>query len=99
MGKRITNHQYCKLSDLGDEIYFTFDGKRIKAFLGDTITSALVASGRTLISRSFKYHRPRGAYDIFGQGHESLVTVNDEPNLLADRVLVRNGMIVKSQNA
>ena len=99
MGKRITSHKYFKLSDLGDEIYFTFDGKRIKAFLGDTITSALVASGRILISRSFKYHRPRGAYDIFGQGHESLVTVNDEPNLLADRVLVRNGMIVKSQNA
>ena len=28
-----------------------------------------------------------------------MVTVNDEPNQLADRVLVRNGMIVKSQNA
>ena len=99
MTKRIKTHRYCKLPDLGEEIYFTFDGKRIKAHNGDSITAALVASGRSVITRSFKYHRPRGAYDVFGQGHESLVTVNDEPNQLADRVLVRNGMIVKSQNA
>ena len=99
MAKRITKHQNCKLQNLGEELYFKFDGKTIKALAGDSITSALVASGKTIISRSFKYHRPRGTYDVFGQGHESLVTVNDEPNLLADRVLVRNGMIVKSQNA
>ncbi len=99
MTKRIKSHLYCKLPDLGEEISFTFDSKRIKAHNGDSITAALVASGRSIISRSFKYHRPRGTYDVFGQGHESLVTVNDEPNQLADRVLVRNGMIVKSQNA
>jgi len=99
MTKRIQTHKYCELQELGDEIYFTFDGKQIRAFAGDSITSALFASGKYLISRSFKYHRPRGTYDVFGQGHESLVTVNDEPNLLADRILVRNGMIVKSQNA
>ncbi|MAB26441.1 MAG: hypothetical protein CL580_02110, partial [Alteromonadaceae bacterium] len=27
---------------------------------GDTVASALVASGQWVISRSFKYHRPRG---------------------------------------
>ena len=39
---------------------FEFDGKRVEAFEGDTIGSALHASGRRVISRSFKYHRPRG---------------------------------------
>ena len=98
MAKRITKHQNCELPNLGEEISFTFNGKRIKAFAGDSITSALIASGSTLLSRSFKYHRPRGAYDVFGQGHESLVTVNHEPNMLADRIQVQNGMVVKSQN-
>jgi len=73
MAKRITKHQNFELPNLGEEISFTFNGKRIKAFAGDSITSALIASGSTLLSRSFKYHRPRGAYDVFGQGHESLV--------------------------
>ena len=99
MAKRITTHQNCELPDLGEELTFTFNGKPIKAFACDSITSALIASGSTLISRSFKYHRPRGAYDVFGQGHESLVTVNKEPNILADRVRVQNGMVVESQNA
>ena len=33
---------------------------RSTAFAGDTIASALLASGRTSVGRSFKYHRPRG---------------------------------------
>ena len=37
-----------------------FDGERVDAFEGDTIGSALHAAGRRVISRSFKYHRPRG---------------------------------------
>ena len=45
MAKRITTHQNCELPDLGEELSFTFNGKRIKAFTGDSITSALIASG------------------------------------------------------
>nr|MBA2476487.1 (2Fe-2S)-binding protein [Actinomycetota bacterium] len=41
-------------------ITFTFDGKPVHGFAGDTIASALFASGRRVFSRSFKYHRPRG---------------------------------------
>ena len=37
-----------------------FDGRSIEAFAGDTLASALLASGTRLIARSFKYHRPRG---------------------------------------
>ena len=93
MKNRIDTHQYCELPDLGKEISFQFNGKRIQAYTTDTITSALIASGQTLLSRSFKYHRPRGAYDIYGQGHESLVTANHEPNLLADRIHVQLSLI------
>ncbi len=66
---------------------------------GDTIASALFASGVTIFSRSFKYHRARGLYDNQGYGAEVLVSVNGAPNLLADRVPAHEGLQVETQNA
>ena len=53
-------------------VTFTFDGKTYEGFEGDTLASALLANGKTLVGRSFKYHRPRG---IVASGAE-------EPNAL-----------------
>ncbi|MGE0803407.1 MAG: 2Fe-2S iron-sulfur cluster-binding protein, partial [Lautropia sp.] len=41
---------------------FRFDGRSIPAYDGDTIASALLASGVSVVGRSFKLHRPRGIY-------------------------------------
>ena len=43
-----------------------FDGRELPAFEGDTVASALVASDQWVISRSFKYHRPRGPLTMAG---------------------------------
>ena len=42
------------------KINFHFNGQQVTGFKGDTIASALMASGHMLVGRSFKYHRPRG---------------------------------------
>ena len=60
--------------DRGNELSFTFDGRAHRAFSGDTLASALLASGERLVGRSFKLHRPRG---IFSCGVE-------EPNAILD---------------
>src|SRR5690625_3429501 len=39
---------------------FTFNGTRYQGYVGDTLASALLANGVTMIGRSFKLHRPRG---------------------------------------
>ena len=39
---------------------FSFDGQEYTAYSGDTIASALTAADVKVLSRSFKYHRPRG---------------------------------------
>ena len=44
--------------DRSKPIRFQFDGKPVSAFEGDTIASALLASGVSIVGRSFKYHRP-----------------------------------------
>jgi sarcosine oxidase, subunit alpha len=99
MPNRITSHPYLNLPDLGQPVVFYFNGKPISAYETDTISSALVAAGVKILSRSFKFHRPRGLYDGHGQGPESLFTVDGEPNVLGDRTLVRAGMQVQTQNA
>jgi sarcosine oxidase subunit alpha len=83
-------------------IGFAFDGRRYQGFAGDTLASALLANGVQLVSRSFKYHRPRG---IFGAGAEepnALVQLGagarTEPNLRATQVELFEGLAARSQN-
>ena len=53
---------------------FSFNGKKLQGYQGDTLASALLANGVRLFGRSFKYHRPRG---VFTSGSE-------EPNALVE---------------
>jgi sarcosine oxidase, subunit alpha len=53
-------------------VEFTFNGRRYFGHPGDTLASALLANGVRVVSRSFKFHRPRG---ILSAGVE-------EPNAL-----------------
>ena len=48
------------LIDRDQPLDFSFDGQPYQGLQGDSIASALLANGRFRISRSFKYHRPRG---------------------------------------
>ena len=48
--------------DRSRAVTFSFDGKNYQGFAGDTLASALLASGVMLFGRSFKYHRPRGRH-------------------------------------
>ena len=76
---------------------------RSAASRGDTVASALLASGRTLVARSFKYHRPRGVFSAGPEEPNALVTLGaggaTEPNAKATIVEARDGLRVRSQNA
>ncbi len=85
--------------DRDREVSFTFDGKRVVGVEGDTIGSALFASGRRTFSRSFKYHRPRGLLCCAGQCPNCLVQVDDAPGVRACTEPVREGMRVEHMNA
>jgi sarcosine oxidase subunit alpha len=77
---------------------FTFDGERIEGFGGDSIASAMAGADRWILSRSFKYHRPRGILTMAGQDANTLVQLPDEPNVRADLRPVSEGMKVTAQN-
>jgi NADPH-dependent 2,4-dienoyl-CoA reductase/sulfur reductase-like enzyme len=48
------------LIDRSGEIRFCVDGQDVVALSGDTLASALFASGRMTVARSSRYRRPRG---------------------------------------
>ena len=86
------------LIDRNQPLSFSFDGKPYEGYKGDSIASALLANGRFLLSRSFKYHRPRGPLTMAGQDANTLVQLPSEPNVLADSHLLENGVQVTGQN-
>lgn len=77
---------------------FSFEGKGFEAYSGDSIASALAASGQWMLSRSFKYHRPRGVFSMNGAEANTLVQLPSEPNVAADRTPVSDGLQVSAQN-
>ncbi|MBS1894812.1 MAG: (2Fe-2S)-binding protein [Actinobacteria bacterium] len=85
--------------DRDGELSFSFDGKAMRGLPGDTIVSALYASGRRTFSRSFKYHRRRGEICGCGNCANSLVTVDGAPGVRACGEPLRSGMRVEHQNA
>ena len=85
--------------DRSRPITFTFDGKTIPAYEGDTIASALYAHGRRTFSRSFKYHRPRGELCGCGQCANSLVQIGGRPGVRACAEPVSDGLVVTHTNA
>ena len=80
-------------------IAFDFEGRRVKAFEGDTVGSALAAADVTITSRSFKYHRPRGLLCMTGSCANCLMQIDGVPNVRACVEPVREGVRVERQNA
>ena len=81
---------------------FTFDGRRYTGQVGDCAASALLANGVRLMGRSVKYRRRRG---LLGAGREepnALFTVGTQaqliPNVQATQLLLREGLMLRSQN-
>ena len=77
---------------------FQFEGKTYEGLEGDTLASALLANGQWLQSRSFKYHRPRGPLSLAGQDANTLVQLGPDPNVLADKTPLSEGLTATGQN-
>ncbi len=90
------------LIDRSKPLSFTFDGARMEGLPGDSLASALLANGRQLIGRSFKYHRPRGILTAGAAEPNALMTIGSggrtEPNTRATMQELYEGLEARSQN-
>lgn len=80
------------------QVSFTFEGKEFTGYEGDTITSALWASGEKVLGRSFKYHRPRGVLSLANHDINVLLTDGEDTNIRGDVVAVKDGMSLMAVN-
>jgi methylglutamate dehydrogenase subunit C len=90
------------LIDRTKPVAFRFDGRDYTGFAGDSLASALLASGVRLFGRSFKYHRPRGVLTSGPEEPNALVTLGNGddalPNTRATTVPIFGGLTASSQN-
>ncbi len=89
--------------DRSKPISVTFNNQHYAGYSGDTLASLLLANGRHLVGRSFKYHRPRGIFSAGPEEPNALVQLGDgarsEPNRRATEVEVFDGLTASSINA
>ena len=75
------------LIDRQNVLSFSWDGKALQGYQGDTLASALLGNGEMILGRSFKYHRPRGVMSAGVEESGAIVTLGRddrrEPNVKA----------------
>ncbi len=83
-------------------ITFTFNGRGMVGFAGDTLASALLANDVAIVGRSFKYHRPRGIVGLDEEDPGGIVDLGAdpraEPNARATLTHLRDGLTARSVN-
>ena len=100
MSTRLATHG--RLIDRTRPMNFTFNGKTLRGYEGDTLASALLANDQMLVGRSFKYHRPRGIVAAGPEEPNGLVNLGAEgkfePNQRVTTTELFEGLEAASQN-
>ena len=100
MSTRLADHG--RLINRSKAIKFTFNGKVMTGFEGDSLAASLLANDQMLMGRSFKYHRPRGVVASGGEEPNALMNLGAEghfePNARATTTETFDGLTATSQN-
>jgi sarcosine oxidase, subunit alpha len=80
-------------------VTFTFDERAVRGVEGEPLAVALLAASRPVISRSFRFHRPRGLMCSTGQCGWCECEVDGVPSVRSCRVPVREGLVARGEHA
>ena len=86
--------------DRSQPLSFTFDGRPVTGFAGDTVASALLANGMDVVGRSPIQGRPRGVMSAGVEEPNAFVEVSApwfEPIVAATMVNLVDGMVVEGR--
>ena len=88
--------------DRSQKLNFNFDGRALQGYSGDSLASALLASGSMLVARSFKLHRPRGIFSCGIEEPNGLFEIGDDsrrtPNTRATDINLYEGLVARPGN-
>jgi sarcosine oxidase, subunit alpha len=87
--------------DRSRAIGFTFDGRALTGFAGDTLASALIANGVDVVGRGIYSGRPRGVFSAGVEEPNALVQITradgvSEPMVRATTVELEDGLVATS---
>ncbi len=80
------------------KVSFTFNGKKLFGYEGDTIASALHAQGIKHLSDSIHKKRPRGFYCAIGNCASCNMIVDGVPNVRTCITPLKEGVDVRKQD-
>ena len=83
----------------GPLVSFTFDGRAYEGIEGEPLAASLLAADRPILSRSFRFHRPRGLMCSTGQCGWCECEVDGRPSVRSCRVPVRAGLVARGEHA
>ncbi len=91
-----------RLIDRSKPLGFSFNGRKMQGYRGDTLASALLGQDQMLLGRSFKYHRPRGLVASGAEEPNALVGLGEgnrfEPNQRVTTTELFEGAVASTQN-
>jgi sarcosine oxidase, subunit alpha len=95
VARRLSAHDAAR----GDGVELRIGDQTLRAYAGESIAAAALASGTRVLSRSLKYHRPRTFFCLEGHCSGCLVRLDGVPNLRACQAPCQAGAQVDGQNA
>ena len=101
--KQVNRIAEGRLIDRDVPITFTFNGRTLQGFRGDTLASALLANGVKIVGRSFKYGRPRGIIAAGVEEPNAILQVGatpstQVPNVRATEQALYEGLVCRTTN-
>jgi len=84
--------------DRGIPFQIEIDGQSIQAYAGETIATAILASGQRTLRRTKERDEPRSIYCGIGICYDCLITVDGVPNQRACMTLAKPGLVVTKQS-
>lgn len=93
---RITNHPILS-KQKGDKITIYHHGAPIEAIKGDTVASALMASGVRVMRLTANRREPRGIFCAIGRCTDCMMIIDGVPNTRSCITPVHHGMKTERQ--
>lgn len=94
---RIKEHPILGEYEKGKLVHFTFDGKDMTGYEGESIAAALKAVGVMTHRYTAKEHKPRGIFCAIGRCTDCVMIVDGQPNVRTCITELKEGMEVKTQ--
>lgn len=95
---RVEEHCILDVSNKGELVDITVNGKIIKAHEGEPILAALLAAGIKVNRYTVKKHEPRGLFCGIGQCSDCSMIVDGQANVRTCITPVKAGMVVETQD-